>query len=321
MRRLSALCRRLLLPGLAICFSLARADDTVTLVFAGDIMLAETPGERIAQGVDPFAGVESVLKAADSTIANLECVVATQGTPMEGKPFTFKADPRVLPVLAKHFGTVSLANNHTGDFGHAAFLAQLDLLRQNHVRYFGGGKDCVEARRPCLLEVKGLRIALLGYNSYHPREFEAGPDWPGIAWAVPEQIEADIKAAREVHHADLVIPFMHWGLQYVPENEQQRKLAHRMVKAGASVVVGSHPHVTQGVEYYKGRLIVYSLGNFVFNNFPEGPQRHGWLLRLRLGRQGLVDWDTIPYHIDDDGLPHLIKDAPGPSGDATRRTR
>lgn len=306
---------------LCTCAALANDGDVATLIFAGDVMLAETPGEKIAQGIDPFAGVAPFLKTADVTIANLECVVATQGTPMEGKPFTFRADPRVLPVLGKHFGIVSLANNHTGDFGHGAFVEQLDLLKQNHIAWFGGGHDCIEARRPHIVEVKGLRIALLGYNSYHPREFEAGPDWPGIAWAVPEQIEADIQAARTIHHADLVIPFMHWGLQYVPENKEQRKLAHRMIKAGATLVVGGHPHVTQAVEFYKQRLVVYSLGNFVFNNFPEGEQRRGWLLRLRVNKQGLVSWDTAAYHCDDDGLPHLTPEVVSPAGDAKFRTR
>ena len=275
--------RLLLLPVVlaASSFVLHAADEPVaTLIFGGDVMLAETVGERIAQGIDPFADVSPFLKTADATIANLECVIATTGTPMEGKPFTFRADPRVVPVLAKHFPIVSLANNHTVDFGHEAFLQQLDLLKQNHVSYFGGGRNCVEARTPHIITIKGLRIALLGYCDYHPREFEAGPDWPGTAWAVPEQMEADIKAARTIHHADLVIPFMHWGLQYVPENERQQKLAHRMIHAGADVVVGSHPHVTQAVEYHRGKLIVYSLGNFVFNGFDEGPTRVGWLLRL-----------------------------------------
>lgn len=300
-----------------------RAAETpvATLVFGGDVMLAEAVGDRIAQGVDPFAGVAPFLQTADASIANLECVVATTGTPMEGKPFTFRAHPRTLPVLAKHFRVVSLANNHTGDFGHEAFLEQLGLLKQNGIAWFGGGRNCAEARTPHIIEVKGIRIALLGYNDYHPREFEAGPSWPGTAWAVGAQIKADIEAARALHHADLVIPVMHWGWQYVPENDRQQKLAHLMIRAGADAVVGGHPHVTQAVEYFKGKLIVYSLGNFVFNGFDEGPSRIGWLLRLRLNKQGLVAWDTAQYHIADDGIPTLMKDAASPAGDATKRTR
>lgn len=276
----------------------AARPQEATVVFGGDIMLAETVGERIAQGIDPFADVAAFLQTGDAAIGNLECVVATKGTAMEGKPFTFRADPRVLPVLAKHFGIVSLANNHTGDFGHEAFLEQLDLLKKQRISWFGGGRNCAEARTPHLLEIKGLRIALLAYNDYHPREFEAGPNWPGVAWAVASQIEADIQAARRIYHADLVIPFMHWGLQYVAENERQRKLAHRMIRAGADAVIGSHPHVTQAVEYFHGKLIVYSLGNFVFNGFDEGPSRIGWLLRLRLNQQtgrNVLGYGTVSH--------------------------
>ena len=316
--RLSVVSLALLLLRIA---SHAADPAMVTLVFGGDIMLAETVGEKIAQGGDPFADVASFLETADATIGNLECVVATKGVPMEGKPFTFRAAPSTLPVLKKHFGIVSLANNHTVDFGQDAFLEQLGYLKQNGISYFGGGKNCAEARTPHIIEIKGLRIALLGYCDYHPREFEAGSNWPGTAWAVGPQIEADIKAARTLYHADLVIPFMHWGLQYVPENDRQRKLAHLMIRAGADAVIGSHPHVTQAVEYFKGKLIIYSLGNFVFNGFEEGPSRIGWLARLRLNKQGLVAWDTAAYHITDDGIPHLTKDVESPAGDAKKRLR
>ncbi len=98
----------------------------------------------------------------------------------------------------------------------------------------------------------GLRIALLGYNDFRPREFEAGPSWPGVAWAVDDQVLADLKAARSVHKADLVIPYLHWGWEGCPANQRQKRLARLMIENGADVVVG-HPHVTQGAEYYRGK--------------------------------------------------------------------
>jgi len=296
------------------------ASDSAVLVFAGDIMLADLPGKAIEKGVDPFRDFAPILKSADATIGNLECVVSTKGKPIEDKPWTFQPHPRVLPVLARYFGIVSLANNHTGDFGSEAFIEQLDLLDRHHLPHFGGGRNCVEARTPHLLEVKGIRIALLGYNDFHPREFEAGPSWPGVAWCVDEQVLADIKAARTIHKADLVIPFMHWGDEEEPANDRQKQLARAMIDAGADVVVGSHPHWTQDPEYYQGKLILYSLGNFVFDGFDEGPGRIGWLLRLRLNKQGLLNWDTVVAHMDKDGIPSLEKDAPSPAGDALKGT-
>lgn len=285
----------------------------VDLIFAGDIMLADLPGKAINRGIDPFREFAPLLAAADAAIGNLECVVATSGQAVK-KPWTFRAEPAVLPVLARHFDAVSLANNHTGDFGHGAFIEQLCLLDRHRIRWFGGGRDLGQARTPLLLDIKGLRVALLGYNEFKPRSFEAGPAWPGVAWSVDEQVVADIRFARTLHRADLVIPFMHWGPEHEPEDDRQRKLARLMIDAGADLVVGSHPHVTQGVEYYRDKLIVYSLGNFVFDGFEEGPARTGWLLRLRVDRQGLVAWDTLTAHLDDEGIPHLQRDLPSPSG-------
>ena len=293
----------------------ASASDDVRLIYTGDIMLADGPGKAMARGVDPFAEFAPLLRAADAAVGNLECVVATGGEPEKDKRWTFRASPRVLPVLARHFGIVSLANNHTGDFGHAAFTQELGLLDRYGIEHIGGGRNCVQARTPYLLKVKGLRIAMLAYNDFEPRHFEAGPSWPGVAWSVDEQVVADIRAARTVHKADLVIPFMHWGEEHERANARQRQLGRLMIDAGADVIVGSHPHCTQAPEYYKGRLILFSLGNFVFDGFGESSGRVGWLLRLRLNKQGLVAWDTVVAHMDEEGIPHLMRDVASPAGD------
>lgn len=283
------------------------------LAVGGDVMLAELAGQTIARGGDPFEDVAAILQQADVKVANLECVVATTGI-AEVKPYTFRVSPNVLPVVKRHFDVVCLANNHTGDFGHEAFLEQLALLKQHGIRFFGGGKDCVEARTPLMIESKGMRIALLGYNDFKPRSFEAGPSWPGVAWAVDAQIVADIKAARSLHKADLVIPVMHWGWEYEPTNDRQKKLARLMIESGADLVIGGHPHVTQEVEYHRGKLIVYSLGNFVFDGFDEGDRRTGWILRLKLDKKGLVAWDTVVTHMDEQGSAFLQREVSSPSG-------
>lgn len=283
------------------------------MVFAGDIMLDELPGEDIAQGRDPFQHFAPIFAKADAAIGNLECVVATTGEKVK-KPFTFRAHPRVLDVLKKHFDAVSLANNHTGDFGHAAFSEQLELLKQKELPYFGGGRNTNEARTPLILNLQGIRIAILGYNEFKPRLFEAGPSWPGVAWSVDEQVVADLKAARTIHKADLVIPVMHWGWEEEPANDRQKQLAQLMIDNGADVVVGGHPHVTQGAEYYHGKLIVYSLGNFVFNGFKTPETNLGWVLRLKLNKQGMMEWDTISAKLDERGTPHIASELESPWG-------
>src|SRR5690349_3122220 len=266
-------------------------ESTVDVTFVGDVMVAETPGEIIERGGDPLADVAKYLGAKRLRIANLECVVATTGT-AEIKPFTFRAHPRTIPWLARYFDGVTVANNHSGDFGKSALAEQFDLLDAATFPYFGGGRDLAAAHRPWIVERNGLRIAFLGYAEFKPRAFEASATRPGIAWSgEDEQVLRDIRAAREQHHADLVIPFLHWGWEDEGyPSERQKQFARAMIDAGAAMVVGSHPHVTQGAESYRGKPIVYSLGNFLFNGFDTEATLTGWMLDVRLNKQGVRQW-------------------------------
>lgn len=282
----------------------AGAEPTVSLVVVGDIMLDETPGRLIRRGVDPFAGFAAILDAADIRVGNLECVVATSGTPEPGKPYTFRAHPRSLKPLRRHFDAVSLANNHSGDFGPAAFAQMLGLLQRQGIAWFGGGADLERAHAPLLIERKGLRIALLGYNEFFPRSFEAGADRPGVAWSEDEQVVADIARARR-DGADVVIPVMHWGWEQEPvAGARQRQLARLMIDAGADAVIGGHPHVIEDVDTYRGKPIVYSLGNFVFDGFSDEAGNTGWLLALELDGRGVRRWQSLVARLDGNGLPH-----------------
>jgi poly-gamma-glutamate synthesis protein (capsule biosynthesis protein) len=117
----------------------------------------------------------------------------------------------VLPVLKRHFDALALANNHSGDYGREAFAEMLGLLHGAGMAQFGGGHNLTQAHTPLIIERKGLRIALLSYNEFMPRSFEADSHAPGTAWSEDERVVTDIRAARTVHRADLVIPVMHWG--------------------------------------------------------------------------------------------------------------
>lgn len=291
----------------------ARADVVVS--FVGDVMLDSRPGAVVANRIDPFAAVANELLAADLAIGNLECAVARGGQAVS-KRWTFRADPRVLPYVARYFGAVSLANNHTGDYGKGALVETMQHLAQQSLPFFGAGVNLESAHRALLLSRNGVRIALLGYDEFMPRAFEAGPATPGVAWSEDEQVTYDIRQARAAG-ADLVIPFMHWGFEHEREPSlRQRELAHEMIDAGADAVIGAHPHVTQPIEIFHGKVIAYSLGNFVFDGFSEEEARTGWLLRLRFGKGGLSHWYTRVVRLDDDGLPHIDAHAPSPCGDA-----
>lgn len=284
----------------------------VTLLFAGDIVLDDTAGELIQKGGDPFADFEAVFQQADIRLANLECVVTNTGA-AGNKNFTFRAHPRVLPVLKRHFDAVALANNHSGDYGREAFAEMLSLLPQAQLGYFGGGHNLTEAHTPLLFERQGLRIAVLGYNEFMPRSFEADFNAPGVAWSEDEQVVADIRKARTFYRADLVIPVMHWGWENEPvANPRQRQLARLMIDAGADAVIGGHPHVTQDVELYHGKPVVYSVGNFVMKETDNDRQRQAWVLRLQLTAQGVTGFNTLATDISMDGIPALDRKTPSP---------
>jgi poly-gamma-glutamate synthesis protein (capsule biosynthesis protein) len=288
---------------LLMCSALAQAEP-VRLVFVGDVMLDDGPGKVVAAGRDPLAPFAALLADADYRIANLECPLATTGKAIATKIYTFRADPRAVRVLKGRFDAVSVANNHSGDYGRAAFLETLSVLDGAGIRYFGGGRNLVEAHAPLWIEKKGLRIAVLGYDEFLPRAFEAGADFPGIAWSEDSHVISDIRAARAAG-ADIVIPFMHWGWEYEDgPNERQRQLARAMIDAGADAVVGGHPHVTQRAEVYRGKPIIYSLGNFVFDGFDAPEAKLGWLLRMEIDQGGVSSWLTFAARMDEEGTPH-----------------
>lgn len=290
----------------------AHATQEVSLVFAGDTVLDDSAGELIAQGGDPFAEFETYLKNADIRIANLECVVSTLGQAGD-KVYTFKSHPRVLAVVKKHFDAVALANNHSGDFGPAAFADMLQLIKRSGLEQVGGGMNLKQAHTPLMFQRHGLRIAVLSYNEFHPRSFEAGHNTPGVAWSEDQQVEADIKAARKFHRADVVIPIMHWGWENERQaNARQRLLAQRMIDAGADAVIGGHPHVTQDISIYKGKPVIFSVGNFVMKETDNEFQRQAWLLKLYLDKRGVTRFDTLPVRIDMEGLPSVDNDTKSP---------
>jgi formylglycine-generating enzyme len=279
----------------------------VTIAFAGDVMLDGDPGHAIVYGADPFAEFDAIFRRSDVAVCNLECVLAKGGHQVF-KPYTFRGPEQAVPLLKRYFTAVCLANNHTGDFGTEAFVRQLTMFDKAGLRHFGGGRSSREARQPLILDRNGMRIALLGYNAFPPKSFAAGKNTPGVAWLIEDDVVADIRRAREHHHADVVIPFLHWGREETPgPKPSQRELARRFIDAGASAVVGGHPHVTQTVDVYKGRPIVYSLGNLVFDYYPADPPVWiGWIVKLTIRRSGGTDLETFVLQIDRAGMPHLL---------------
>jgi poly-gamma-glutamate synthesis protein (capsule biosynthesis protein) len=270
-----------------------------TLLFAGDVMLSRGVGARMESQDDwtlPFEEIAETLHSADLRFCNLECPISDQGRNLHHL-YSFRADPRALEGLkAAGFDVVSLANNHAYDWGPAALLDSLERLRAAGIRAVGAGQNILAAHYPVLINVGGLRLAFLGYVEIDPKEATAGVDRPGVAWLDPAQVLADIRFARPV--ADLVIVCPHWGVEYaVKPAREQVEFAHRMIDAGADLIVGSHPHVVQPLEAYHGRWIAYSLGNFVFDQKNVATHR-GLMLKVTVRDKRIADVTPVPIDIN-----------------------
>lgn len=293
-------------PALALSGS-----GAVTLMAVGDIMLARTIGEMIeSEGIEaPFEFTADTLSTADITLGNLECSISDRGIPEE-KKYTFRAPLAAAESLQyAGFDLVSLANNHILDYGPLALEDTLAALAQEEIRTVGAGMNETEAYRPVFMDINGLRLAFLAFADvpnadYDYLAWEAGPGKPGIAWAHPESIETHVRAAKT--QADLVIVLFHNGYEIRERvSDLQQQVAHLAIDSGADLVIGSHPHVLQRIEEYNGGLIVYSMGNFVFDNFLF-PPNYSAILSVTLTSEGIDTYELIDVVVQLNGVPQIM---------------
>ncbi len=306
---------------LAVCAAHPFAEDPnrpgrITIAAVGDVMLGGSMAAMLAEsGADhPFDRTREILAAADIAVGNLEAPFGTRGTPFK-KRFTFLVPPRHAPALARAgFDVMALANNHMMDYGPEPLQATLRLLDSLGIAYSGAGMDASAARRPAVVERGGVRAAFLSYSRVHPLQFWAGKRKPGTAPANDAEVAADVRAARR--DADLVVVSVHWGAELMTRpKDYQVRLAHAAIDAGADLVLGHHPHVLQGLELYKGKLIAYSLGNFAFGS---GSRRCTESIILITGFEGakLSEIKVVPLCVDN----HRVRYQPTPvTGEEGRR--
>jgi poly-gamma-glutamate capsule biosynthesis protein CapA/YwtB (metallophosphatase superfamily) len=260
------------------------------LVAVGDVTFGGSVAKVMAaRGVSyPWLPTGRILRGADLATANLEGVVSTRGQPVPDKEFHFRGTPAALSAARRVAGldVVSVANNHTLDFGSVAFLDTLRIARSNGIATVGGGADLFAARRAVIVRRGGVRVAFLAYSDVRPDGFTAGVGQPGTAPADAAAIRTDVVAAGR--RADVVVVWVHWGEELARRvDARQRLFASAALNAGADVVLGSHPHVLQRVIRPTGRALVgWSLGNFVFPPHSPGTDQTA-ILHLDLGRDGV----------------------------------
>ncbi len=243
----------------------------------------------------PFDSTRTLIKNSDLAIANLEAPFVLQGKPFN-KKFTFHVPPEYVtgPVKAG-FDVLTLANNHILDYGLEGLLTTLQTLDSMQIKYCGAGKNINEAEKPCIITFNNWCIGFFAFSLTYPAEFWAKRNKPGTAYPNLERIESNMKEIK--NYCDLIVVAFHWGgeLKNYPK-PYQIFYAHKVIDYGADIVIGHHPHVQQGIEFYNGKFIAYSLGNYVFGSYSRRVS-FSIILRLRYDNIGLLYAEVIPIDV------------------------
>lgn len=283
---------------------------TLTIAAGGDVIGDRDVGTFIDKhgGDAVLAGVAPLLRESQVAFINLESPLSNKGARNAAKEVTFRGRPALVQGLhTAGVDVVSLANNHALDWGSKALVDTVARLDAAGIAHAGAGGNLAAARAPALLETTSGTVALLAYTLILPEGFAAGTDRAGVnpGSGHRERLLADISAAAK--QADWVVVSFHWGIEYMGQaSREQRALAHDAVDAGADLVLGHHPHVLQGLELYRNRLIAYSLGDFVFDHYSR-VTGETVVLEVELSSAGPPSFRVTPAYLSDShGIPNVV---------------
>jgi poly-gamma-glutamate synthesis protein (capsule biosynthesis protein) len=297
----------------------------ITAVAFGDILTSRTVDRKmVALGdfTSPFRSVGTTLKAADLAFGNFEGTISRTARPRSGGTSFVSRVGVIEGFTSAGIDFLSLANNHTGDFGDGTLVETVELLRAAGIATAGAGKDDASARQPAVVERKGIRFGFVTFNAIigtgAPSEDSPGAvrirmaPWFPFSQDDVDRVAEDVRRARQ--QADVVIVYPHWGQEYVSRpNADQIRVARALIDAGADMLIATHPHWVQGAEIYKGHLIAYSLGNFVFDQTWSVETQQGATLDLVFWGRRLVAASFAPVQIEDAHRPRLLDYASGAS--------
>lgn len=262
--------------------------ESIAFAFVGDIMLAGRVGRKIQQTGNygyPFDHVKHIFQQADIVFGNLEVVfsgqIITQNRRVPGKGYVFKVPPSFGQALAAgRFTMISLANNHALDAGRKGLLDTLNALDRYGIRYVGAGRNFFSAYAMKTIEIKGRKIGFLAFTDLiNKRGGRPTMTKPGVALLKGKEKFALELIRTAAAKADLLVVSVHWGIEGTTRPSwRQKQWARKFIEAGADMVIGHHPHRVQPVEVYKGKIIAYSLGNFVFDSPGHGSRKSTILL-------------------------------------------
>ena len=299
---------------------------TTTLYFVGDIMLTRGVESSVEKN---FGGDYNKLfdnlvefRNADILFGNLEGDVSDVGNNV-GSKYSFRMNPAVLPALKNAgFSVVSFSNNHVGDWNMDAFKDTLSRLSSANILKTGAGMNKEDAETPAIIEKNGVRFGFISFSDVGPDWLEAKTNNPGILLASDPNFETIIQNAKT--KCDVLIVSFHFGVEYeLTHNNRQESLAHSAIDNGADMVVGGHPHVMEDIEEYKGKTIVYSLGNFIFDQYFSDNTMKGMLFETTFSGTNLIKTEqkiiTLNKYFQPEGIfnPDEVKKVSKPKVQST----
>ena len=287
---------------------LPQTSEEVSLVAVGDISYSRGV-ERVVRknGINyPFLKIQDYLKSADLVFGNSETPI-TQGSEIPDFEMIFRSNPGTEQALKQAgFSILSLANNHTPNFGEKGLKDTFNFLENAGIKYVGAGQNEQEAYQPVYLEKKGIKFTFLAYNDTDivPAYYEALADRSGTAFMRIDKMTEAVRGAKQ--KSDFVIVSMHSGTEYTEKpNNSQVNFAHVAIDAGADLVIGHHPHVVQTVEKYKGKFIFYSLGNFVFDQQQSEETKEGLAVKIYFVKSGINKISLLPVVMKNLAQPRM----------------
>lgn len=288
----------------------------IVIQAVGDLNLSgDAEGTMRAKGyASAFEGTRKLLSEGDVNIANLETPITNRGA-KQSKRFTFRMRPESAKAIAEaKILLVSQANNHAVDYGLDGLADTEKALDAAGIAHAGAGMSLDAARAPGIVTVKGVKVGLLSYSLTFPTEFYATKSHGGTAHGEAAWIAADIKKLRP--EVDILLVAFHWSAELLETpKDYQHELGHLAIDAGADAVLGTHPHILQGIEMYREKPILYSLGNYAF-----GSRSHkaadGALVRLQFRGGKVTGVSAVPLDVDN---THLDFDPQVASGERAQR--
>jgi len=273
----------------------------VSFCAVGDILLDRDVRTMIEKnGINyPFESIRGIVSNQDLAFFNMECPVvdSLDGFPIN-KRYSFRAEPEYIKGLKyAGFNIASVANNHTIDYGKSGFLKTIELLNQDSIFTLGGGINQNEAFKPLLIEKNGETFAFFGMLEFLLEGITFNENKPYPAYGQIDRLCESIKNLNS--DIDNIIVSFHWGKEssLIPTSRQV-EYAHMVIDAGADLVLGHHPHVLQSIETYHDKLILYSLGNFVFDN-TEKLQKQSVIFQCKFMNGQIFEPELIPVYIND----------------------